>query len=340
VKLWQLQDWSIDRLALVEQPRPEPGPGQALVRMKAASLNYRDLVVPRRGYGERTGSLPLVPVSDGVGEVVAVGQGVSRVAPGERVCPAFFQGWIAGAASAERLATGLGGPLDGVMAEYRLFGEQGLCKAPAHLSDEEAATLPCAALTAWSAIVEEGRVRPGDKVLVQGTGGVSLFALQFARLCGAEVIVLSGSDAKLARARELGAAHGVNYRSDPEWARTVRRLAGGDGVDHVVEVGGAQSMPQSVRAVRAGGTVSLIGVASGPVMQVPLGHIVTRSVRLQGITVGSRDRFEAMLRAIAQHALRPVVDRVFGFAELRAALDALAGGAHFGQICIRIGRNA
>lgn len=336
MKLWQLQDWSIDRFAIVEQPRPEPGPGQVLVRMKAASLNYRDLVVPRRGYGNLTGSLPLVPVSDGVGEVVAAGAGVQRVAPGDRVCPAFFQGWISGAPSAQRLATGLGGPRDGVLTEYRVFDEQGLCKAPAHLSDEEAATLPCAALTAWSAIVEEGRVKPGDKVLVQGTGGVSLFALQFARLCGAEVIALSGSDAKLARARELGAAHGINYRSDAEWARAARQLSGGDGVDHVLEIGGAQSLPQSVRAVRAGGTISLIGVASGPEMRVPLGHIVTRSVRLQGITVGNRDRFEAMLRAIAQHGLRPVVDRVFGFTDLRAALDHLASGAHFGKICIRI----
>jgi NADPH:quinone reductase-like Zn-dependent oxidoreductase len=221
-----------------------------------------------------------------------------------------------------------------------VFGKNEILPVPPGLSFLESAALPCAALTAWNCVRTVPDIGPGRVVLTQGSGGVSLFALQFARLCGAEVIVLSGSDAKLARARELGAAHGVNYRSDPEWARTVRRLAGGDGVDHVVEVGGAQSMPQSVRAVRAGGTVSLIGVASGPVMQVPLGHIVTRSVRLQGITVGSRDRFEAMLRAIAQHALRPVVDRVFGFAELRAALDALAGGAHFGKICIRIGRNA
>lgn len=339
MKLWQLQDWSIDRLAIVERPTPEPGPGQALVRMKAASLNYRDLVVPRRGYGALTGSLPLVPISDGVGEVVATGSGVTRVAPGDRVCPAFFQGWIGGAASAQRLATGLGGPLDGVMAEYKLFSEQGLCKVPAQLSDEEAATLPCAALTAWSAVVDEGRVKAGDKVLVQGTGGVSLFALQFARCSGAEVIVLSGSDAKLERARALGATHGVNYRSVAEWAREVRRLAGGDGVDHVVEIGGAQSMPQSVRAVRVGGTISLIGVVSGANMEVPLGRIVTRRVRLQGITVGNRDRFEAMLRAVAQHAMRPVVDRVFGFSELRAALDYLASGAHFGKICIRIGDN-
>jgi len=330
MKAWELQDWSIDRLAMVERPQPRPGPGQVLLRMKAASLNYRDLVVLRRGYGALTGTLPLVPVSDGLGEVTEVGSGVTRVAVGDRVCPAFFQSWIGGEASAERLAGVLGGRLDGVMAQYMVLGEQGVCKVPAHLSDEEAASLPCAALTAWSALVVEGRVKPGDRVLVQGTGGVSLFALQFAKLAGASVIVLSSSDAKLERARKLGADAGINYRSNPEWSREARN------VDHVVEIGGAQSLPQSVRAVRAGGTISLIGVVSGPTMEVPLGYVVTRQVRLQGVSVGSRDNFEAMLRAIGEHRLLPVIDRVFDFGELRAALDHLASGTHFGKICLRI----
>lgn len=321
MKAWQLQDeWSIDKLRLVERPDPQPGPGQVLLRMKAASLNYRDLVVPRRGYGAQTGELPLVPVSDGVGEVIAAGTGVTRVAVGERVCPTFFQadGWS------------LGGPHDGVMQQLMLLEESGVCKVPEHLSDEEAATLPCAALTAWSAIVVEGRTRPGDTVLVQGTGGVSLFALQFARLCGARVAVVSGSDAKLGRARGLGAERGINYRTTPEWSRELR------GVDLVLEIGGAQSMAQSVRAVRAGGIVCLIGVVSGAAAELPLGPVVTRRVRLQGITVGTREDFEAMLRAVAQHRLRPVVDRVFGFDELRAALGYLASGAHFGKVCLRI----
>jgi len=319
VKAWQLDDWSIERLAVVERPQPRPGRGEVLLRMKAASLNYRDLVVLRRGYGPQTGELPLVPVSDGCGVVAEVGQGVTRVAVGDRVCPSFFQG-----------GKSLGGPLDGVLQQSMILEESFLFKVPEHLADEEAAALPCAALTAWSAIVVEGRVKPGDSVLVQGTGGVSLFALQFARLCGARVTVVSGSDAKLERAKALGAERGLNYRTTPEWGKET------GGHDVVVEIGGAQSLPQSLRAVRAGGTICLIGVVSGQSMALPLGPIFTRRVRLQGIRVGTPAEFESMLRAVEQHRLQPVVDRVFAFDELRAALDYLASGAHFGKICLRI----
>jgi NADPH:quinone reductase-like Zn-dependent oxidoreductase len=234
----------------------------------------------------------------------------------------------------ERLSASLGGPLDGVMAEYMVLSEQGVAKVPAYLSDEEAATLPCAALTAWSAIVTEGRVKPGDRVLVQGTGGVSLFALQFAKLVGAFVIVTSSSDAKLERARSLGADATINYTTTPEWGKVARELAGGDGVDHIVEVGGEKTLPQSLRAIRPGGAISLIGVLSGPSLDARLGLIVTRQVRLQGITVGSRDGFEAMTRALAQHQVRPVIDRVFSFEELPTALAYLASGAHVGKVCV------
>jgi len=319
VKAWQLDDWSIERLAVVERPQPRPGRGEVLLRMKAASLNYRDLVVLRRGYGPQTGELPLVPVSDGCGVVAEVGPGVTRVAVGDRVCPSFFQA-----------GKSLGGPLDGVLQQSMILEESFLFKVPEHLADEEAAALPCAALTAWSAIVVEGRVKPGDSVLVQGTGGVSLFALQFARLCGARVTVVSGSDAKLERAKALGAERGFNYRTTPEWGKET------GGHDVVVEIGGAQSLPQSLRAVRAGGTICLIGVVSGQSMALPLGPIFTRRVRLQGIRVGTPAEFESMLRAVEQHRLQPVVDRVFAFDELRAALDYLASGAHFGKICLRI----
>ncbi|MGQ0546765.1 MAG: zinc-dependent alcohol dehydrogenase family protein [Betaproteobacteria bacterium] len=319
MKAWQLAQWSLEHLALVERPEPRPGPGEVLLRLKAASLNSRDLVVARRGYGPQTGELPLVPVSDGVGEVLEVGAGVTRVAVGDRVCPAFFQE-----------GKSLGGPHDGVMAQYRVFDQSGVVKIPAHLSDEEAATLPCAALTAWSAVVVEGRAKPGDSVLVQGTGGVSLFALQFAKLCGARVTVVSGSDAKLERAKALGADAGFNYRATPEWGKESR------GRDLVVDVGGAQSVPQALRAVRAGGTIALIGVVSGQTAELALGPVVTRGVRLQGIRVGAPPEFESMLRAVGACRLRPVVDKVFGFGELRAALDYLASGAHFGKICLRI----
>ncbi len=341
MRAWQIQDeWSIDHLRLTELPEPEPGPGEVLVRLRAASLNYRDLVVPRRGYGRHTGTLPLVPVSDGAGEVVAVGTGVSRIEPGQRVCPLFLQGWISGPPSVERLSGMLGGPIDGVMADYRVFPADGVAPAPAHLSDIEAATLPCAALTAWSALVTNGQVGPGDSVLIQGTGGVALFALQFARLAGARAFVLSSSDEKLERAVKLGAEAGLNYRTQPEWYRAVRDWAGDDGVDHIVELGGPSTLPQSLRAVRPGGTLSMIGVLSGHTVEAQLGLIVTRQVRLQGITVGNRDGFEQMTRAIARHRLRPVLDRDFGFEELRPALDHLAAGAHFGKVTLNFGHAA
>jgi NADPH:quinone reductase-like Zn-dependent oxidoreductase len=335
MKVFQLEGgWSVDHLTIAERPTPAPGPGQALLRMRAASLNYRDMVVIQRGYGAQTGQLPLIPISDGVGEVVAVGPGVTRVKLGDRACPMFCPRWPGGPPSAARLGASLGGPLDGVMAEYMLIDAEGLALAPDHLSDVEAATLPCAALTAWSALVTEGRVQPGDRVLIQGTGGVSLFALQFAKLLGAFAIVTSSSAQKLERARTLGADATISYRETPEWGRSVREIAGGDGVDHIVEVGGQETLPQSLRAIRPGGTISLIGVLSGASMDARLGLVVTRQVRLQGITVGSRDGFEAMSRAISQHQLRPVVDRVFPFDELPQALAYLASGAHIGKICI------
>lgn len=336
MKAFQLQDdWSIDNLRRVERPDPAPGPGQVLIRLRAAALNYRDLFVLKRGYGASTGTLPLVPVSDGVGEVVALGDGVTRVAPGDRVCPMFFPEWIGGAPRAAQLAAILGGPRDGAMQEFMAIDARSVSRVPGNLSDEEAATLPCAALTAWRALVTEGRVKAGDKVLVQGTGGVSLFALQFAKLAGAYVIATSSSDAKLERVRALGADALINYRKTPEWGKAAREIAGGEGVDHVVEVGGEQTLEQSLRAVRVGGTLSMIGVLSGGKMDVRLGPIVTRAVRLQGVTVGSREDFEAMARAIDQHRLKPVVDRIFAFDELRAALDYLASGSQFGKICIR-----
>ena len=336
MKVFLIQDeWSMDNLIIKDRPIPEPGPGQVLLKMKAASLNYRDLLVPKRGYGKLTGALPLIPVSDGVGEVVALGMGVKRVAVGDRVCPNMIQSWISGPPTMKKLLSTLGGPLDGVMTEYMAINENGLVKTPNYLSDEEAATLPCAALTAWSAVVSDGRVKAGDTVLIQGTGGVSLFALQFAKCHGAHVIVTSSSDKKLDRAIKLGADRGINYRSTPEWGKEIQNMIGGDGVDLIIEVGGEKTLPQSLRAVRAGGTISLIGVLSGLNMAVSLGTIVTRKVRLQGISVGSRDGFEEMIRAMSQLQMKPVVDRIFAFEELRAALDYLASGAHFGKICIR-----
>jgi NADPH:quinone reductase-like Zn-dependent oxidoreductase len=336
MKVFQIQDdWSMDHLKIAERDQPEPGPGEVLLRMKAASINYRDLVVPLRGYGSFTGTLPLIPISDGVGEVVETGVGVTRVAPGDRACPMFMQKWIAGEPDLTRITATLGGPMDGVMQEYMAVNEAALAKVPGNLTDEEAATLPCAALTAWSALVTEGEVKAGDTVLVQGTGGVSLFALQFAKLLGAKVIVISSSDDKLKRASALGADEGINYTNVPEWGKAVKKRTGGEGVDHIVEVGGEKTLPQSLRGIRPGGTLSMIGVLSGLNMGVSLGLIVTRKVRLQGITVGHRDSFEAMVRAIAQHRVKPVIDRVFTFEDLKKAMEYMRQGKHFGKICIR-----
>jgi NADPH:quinone reductase-like Zn-dependent oxidoreductase len=336
MRVFQIQnDWGLDHLQLSTRFDPKPGPGQVLLKMKAASLNYRDLVVPNRGYGSFTGELPLIPISDGVGEVIEVGPGVTRVKVGDRVCPCFHQGWIAGEPDLQRLTQTLGGPIDGTMADYMCLSEQGVVKAPAHLSDEEAATLPCAALTAWSALVTYDNLRPGSRVLVQGTGGVALFALTFAKLIGAHVTVISSNDEKLARARQLGADAGINYVTTPEWSKPARELTGGRGFDHIVELGGEKTLPQSLRAIRPGGTISMIGVLSGSALSAPLGLVVTRQVRLQGITVGHRDGFEAMMRAIEQHRVRPVIDRVFAFEQLKEALAYLKSGAHFGKICIR-----
>jgi len=336
MKVFQIQDdWSMDHLTIAERDQPEPGPGEVLLRMKAASLNFRDLVVPMRGYGSFTGTLPLIPISDGVGEVVEIGSGVSRAAVGDRVCPMFMQKWIAGEPDMTRITSTLGAPMDGVMQEYMALSEEGVAKVPDYLSDEEAATLPCAALTAWSALVTEGAVKAGDKVLIQGTGGVSLFASQFAKLLGAFVVITSSSDEKLERAAAMGADESINYNTTPEWGKAVKKLTGGDGVDHIVEVGGEKTLPQSLRAIRPGGTISMIGVLSGVNMGVSLGLIVTRKVRLQGITVGHRDSFEAMTRALAQHQLKPVIDRVFAFEELKEAMAYLQEGKHFGKICIR-----
>lgn len=338
MRVFQIQDdWGFDHLQLATRPDPKPEPGQVLLKMKAASLNYRDLVVPNRGYGSFTGNLPLIPISDGVGEVVEVGAGVARVKVGDRVCPCFHQGWIAGEPDLERMTQTLGGPIDGAMADYMCLSEQGVVKAPAHLSDEEAATLPCAALTAWSALVTYESLHPGSRVLVQGTGGVALFALQFAKLIGAHVTVISSRDEKLARAKQLGADAGINYTTTPEWSKPARELTGGRGFDHIVELGGEKTLPQSLRAIRPGGTISMIGVLSGSALSAPLGLVVTRQVRLQGITVGHRDGFEAMMRAIEQHRVRPVIDRAFAFEQLKEALAYLKSGGHFGKICIRHG---
>ena len=266
--------------------------------------------------------------------VSAVGSGVKRVAVGDRVCPTYFQRWTAGEPNLERLTQSLGGPIDGTMAKFMCLPEAGVVKVPDYLSDIEAATLPCAALTAWSALLTSGQVCPGDRVLVQGCGGVALFAVAFAKMLGAHVTVISSSQERIARVKALGADAAVNYREVPEWAKATREITGGEGYDLILELGGEKTLPQSLRCIRPGGTISMIGILSGSAMATSLGLIITRQVRLQGITVGHRDGFEAMLRAMAQHHIKPVVDRVFAFGELKEAMAYLKSGAQFGKVCI------
>ncbi len=335
MKVMQIQDgWGPDHIRLAERPTPEPGPGQVLLRMEAASLNYRDLVVVRGGYGRRGGALPLVPCSDGAGRVVAVGPGVTRVAVGDLVCPIFSQTWLSGPFREAVWAGTLGGPRDGVMQEYMVLDQEGVVRAPRYMDAVQAATLPCAAVTAWNAVVAQGRVKAGDVVLVQGTGGVSLFALLLAKLHGARVVATSSSDAKLERVRALGADHVVNYRSRPDWPRVAREVTEGAGVDLVVEVAG--TVADSLRAVRPSGTLALIGVLAGGTAELPLGAVVTQNIRLQGVTVGSRELFEDLVRALELHRLAPPIDeRRFAFEEVGAAIQALATGQHFGKVCSR-----
>ena len=326
---------SIDDLTLDEAPAPTPLRGQVVLRMRAWSLNYRDLMVATGRYGIGGTRPNLIPLSDGAGEVVAVGADVRRVKPGDRVCPTFMQGWLGGEVIAEARSRALGGGIDGVLAEHVLLDQEDLVHIPPHLSFEEAATLPCAAVTAWNALFGDKRLLPGETVLVLGTGGVSIFALQFAHAAGARVIATSSSAEKLARARALGASEGINYREVHEWQEVVRQLTGARGADYVVEVGGAGTLPRSVSAARIGGQVALIGVLTGG--QIDPAPIMRRNITLRGIFVGSREMFEAMNRAITRHQIRPVIDRAFPFAQARDAFRHLQAAAHVGKVVISMG---
>lgn len=337
MKAYEIREkFGLENLVRCERPDPTPGPFQVRVRVKATSLNARDLMMVEGRYNPSQ-RLPLIPNSDGAGVVDAVGPGVTRVKVGDRVMAAFSQAWVAGVPSRAVHLNALGGPLDGALAEMMLLREDGVVRTPDYLTDEEAATLPCAAVTAWSALVTHGALKAGDVVLLQGTGGVSIFALQIAKLMGAHIVITSSRDDKLERARALGAHDVINYVTTPDWEKVARGITRNVGVDHVVEVGGAGTFEKSLRAVRPGGTVSVIGVLSGGAATVPLTPILMQNLRVQGVVVGHRESFEALVRAFTQHAVRPVVDRVFPFEEAVAAFRYLKSGAHFGKVVVRVG---
>jgi len=327
---------SLDGLRRVEVADPAPSPTQILVRMRAASLNYRDLMIARGLYAGGPVAASTVALSDGAGEVVSVGAAVTRFRVGDRVAGTFFRDWADGRPPARPLVALGAPPADGVLAEYAAFDEENAVALPAHLSFEGAATLPCAGVTAWHGLVENGRVAPGESVLVIGTGGVSIFALQFARLAGARVLVISSSDEKLARARAQGADGCVNYKATPEWENEVLRLTQGRGVDHVIEVGGAGTLGRSMASVAVGGRIALIGVLTGFASLVSPYALLGKQASVRGVFVGSRGHFERMNAAIDSAKLEPVIDRVFGFDEAAAAYRHLESGAHYGKVVIRI----
>ncbi len=329
------EEFGLENLRVVDRPDPEPGPGQLKLKMRAVSLNYRDLLMVQGMYNPKQ-PLPLIPCSDGVGEVVEVGDEVDQEWVGRRVIPIFAQGWRSGEPTREKLKTALGGPLDGTLAEQMVVDVESVVEAPQHLSDAQAATLPCAGVTAWNAVVEQGGVTAGDTVLTLGTGGVSTFAVKFGAMLGARVIVTSSSDDKLQQVLQLGADEGINYKADDTWDDTVRELTDGRGADLVVEVGGAGTLQKSIRAVRVGGQISLIGVLAGGEQPINIVPVLMQNIRIQGVIVGHREMFERMNRAIEHNEMVPVVDRVFGFDEVREAFERMIGGAHLGKICVEL----
>ena len=326
--------FGIDRLRLVERPDPVAGAGQLLIKIKAASLNYRDWLMVTGKYNPRQ-PLPLIPCSDGAAEVLACGDGVAGFTPGDRVLPIFAPRWIGGKPTKEKLRATLGGPLDGVLTQRMAVDAESVVHVPAHLDDVEAACLPCSGVTAWNALVVHGEISAGEKVLVQGSGGVSIFVLQLARALGAEVWAISSRDECLERMREMGAAETVNYKTVPEWGREIRKRSGG-GVDLVVDVGGGATLPQSLAAVGLGGRICQVGNLGGGTVNLNLIPLLMQQVRLQGLLVGDRTSFQALNDLVEKRGIRPIVDRIFAWTEAGAALEYLAAGQQFGKVCLRI----
>ena len=327
--------FGLENLKPATRDVPALGHHQVRVAVKAVSLNFRDLMTVLGTYNPRQ-PLPLIPCSDGAGQVMEVGQGVTRFKRGDRVAAIFAQDWLSGPPTLAARKSTLGGPLDGMLAREVVLGQRGLVTVPEHLTWEEAACLPCAGVTAWHALMGGAPLKPGQTVLLQGTGGVSLFALQFAKMAGAKAIVISSSDDKLAKVKALGASECINYKSEPEWDKRVLGLTEGEGVDHVIELGGGETLERSLKAVRVGGTVNVIGALSGARTELAITFILMKSVRLQGIFVGSREIFEAMNKAVAYHHLKPVIDRVFPFEKAPEAFALMRDRGHFGKIAINL----
>ncbi|MCB1340252.1 MAG: NAD(P)-dependent alcohol dehydrogenase [Pseudooceanicola sp.] len=337
MKAAMVDPMGLENLKVVELPEPEPKPGEVLVRMKAATLNFRDILAVNGGYGKMQKQERLIPLSDGAGEIVAVGKGVRGLKPGDRVIGCFFPLWQDGTLRVEHVMADLGGGMDGVACEFRCFRQDAVVKLPDGLSDMEGAALPCAAATAWNAVVTKGRVGPGDRVLIQGTGGVSLFALQFAVMAGAEVYATSSSGEKMELLKSLGAAHVVNYRDDPDWGRTINGLTGRRGITHAVEIGGAATLKQTMMSMGLGGFIGMVGVVTGPRAELNLPIVAMQETRIEGVTAGSRAALQKLVDALAVHGVRPVLDKAaFTLETLRDGLEYLKAGKHVGKVGVRI----
>jgi NADPH:quinone reductase-like Zn-dependent oxidoreductase len=338
MKAAMVDPMGLENLHVVDLPDPEPGAGEVLVRMKAASLNFRDILAVNGGYGSMQKQEKLIPLSDGAGEIVSVGPGVRGLKPGDRVIGCFFPNWQDGGLRLEHVTADLGGGMDGVACELRCFKQDALVKLPDAISDMDGAALPCAAATAWNAVVTKGRVGPGDRVLIQGTGGVSLFALQFAVMAGAEVYATSSSGEKLELLKSLGASQVVNYREDGEWGKTIKALTGRRGITHAIEIGGAATLKQTMRSMGLGGFIGMIGVVTGPKAEVNLPIVAMQELRIEGVTAGSRAALQKMVDAIAAHEMKPVIDKAtFTLETLRDGLEYLQAGKHVGKVGVTIG---
>ena len=335
MRVQELRGFGLDQIFLAEKADPAVGPGQVLVRMRACSLNYRDLLMAEGRYYPEL-PFPMVPVSDGAGEVIEVGQGASSFQPGDRVIALPVRSWSGGRPERNVLRDTLGGPLDGTLQEYMTFEESHLVPAPAHMDFTEASTLPIAALTAWSALVTHGNLRAGESVLTLGTGGVSIFALQIGKMFGARVFITSKDDEKLIAARRLGADETINYRTMPDWDAEAFRRNGRRGMDHIIEVGGAGTLRQSLRAIAPGGVISLIGVLSGSNEKLNLLPVLMNNVRVQGIFAGHGEALKEMCRAFEVNEIRPVIDRIFPFEQTREAFEYLKSAEHVGKVVIRL----
>jgi NADPH:quinone reductase-like Zn-dependent oxidoreductase len=335
LKALEIAEFGIANLHQVTLEDPEPAAGQVLVKFAAASVNYRDFMIAE-GMFAPPEDLPIIPLSDGAGEIVSVGPGVSGLQVGDKVTPLFFPRWLSGDALGDERSVSTGLEAPGCLREFGAFDESAVVRVPGFLSAEDAACFPCAGLTAWSALVTTSGTSSGDVVVVLGTGGVSIFALQFAKALGATVIVTSSSDEKLAHAKELGADHGINYQATPEWGVAVKELTDGRGADVVVEVGGTATLPQSFKAVRRGGHIPVIGALAGAQMDVAVYELIMTNAHLHGIGVGNRDGYVAMMRFVDEHRVSPVIHKSYVFDEAATAMQDISKGEHFGKLVVRI----